>query len=824
MLRLTMLNLFFRRMLCVIALTSFARAAPEVAAGDGARKEKHAAEQGSVAGVVVDPDSHRPLEFVAVTLKRADGAVVQSTVTDNRGRFTLEKVPTGSYAVVYNQVGADAKTTLPFTVDAQHLQFDLGNLSAADDAVKMEKFEVRAKQDAQLNAIDRKTYNVGKEIQSTTGSASDLLQNIPSVSVDIDGNVSLRGSDNVLILVNGRTSALMGKSRAEVLQQLPADLIDKIEVITNPSTKYKPDGTAGIINIALKRKHEGGSSGTANFSVGNDSRYNAGLTANYRPGPFNIFGGYSVRQDDRLRTATDIRTFADPVTGVVTRAEKRTVEHSRPFFRLARAGIDWSAGEHDQFGLTGNFSRRTFLRLATDHNISRDAAGAVTTDFDRTRRDPELEQEAELNATWQHTFEEGHELNFELKASAKHETEDNHFADIFRTPAQATTFDNTRIQPHERGSEAIVEYVRPLDGGAKFEAGYTRTTNRLDADFFAESLDLTSGVFVRDAAQSNRFIYDETIHAFYATYARTFGRFGFLAGVRPELTAGKSLLVNTGVTVPNDYTRIYPSLHLTYRLTDEHELQLNYSHRVHRPESDDLNPFPEFADPFTLRAGNPHLLPEDIHSVEAGYSFRHADTSFTSTVYHRYLYHGFTSVTRAIGNGVLFSTRENLAVNRSTGLELTANTELGRLVTLNFSSNTFFNTIDASNLGFSGNKSDISWLAKAGATLHLPHDTLLQFNANYSSARLTPQGERRPSFVANAGLRHDLWKKKAALVLTVSDIFNSLREASVFDTPALREEITRRRSSRIVYLGFVYNFGQPSKKSKDDLLKFDNSL
>ena len=213
MLRLTMLYLFFRRILCVITLTSLAHAAPEVAAdGTGAGKEKRAAEQGSVAGVVVDPGSRRPLEFVAVTLKRADGTVVQSTVTDNRGRFTLEKVPAGSYAVVYNQVGADAKATPPFTLDAQHPQFDLGNLSAADDAVKMEKFEVRAKQDAQLNAIDRKTYNVGKEIQSTTGSASDLLQNIPSVSVDIDGNVSLRGSDNVLILVNGRTSALMGRA------------------------------------------------------------------------------------------------------------------------------------------------------------------------------------------------------------------------------------------------------------------------------------------------------------------------------------------------------------------------------------------------------------------------------------------------------------------------------------------------------------------------------------------------------------------------------------------------------------------------------------
>lgn len=780
---------------------------------------------GRVTGTVIEPGSNRALEFVAVTLRRAEGAAEQSTVTDAQGRFTLENVPPGDFAVFYQQVGFDGKITPVFAVDAQHVLINLGRLVAADATVTMAKFEVQAKRDAQLNSIDRKTYTVGREIQSATGSASDLLQNIPSVGVDIDGGVSLRGSENVLILINGRTSALMGKSRAEVLQQMPADLIDRIEVITNPSAKFKPDGTAGIINIALKRRHEGGLSGSTSFSVGNDRRYNGGVTANYHPGAFNLSGSFSVRQDDRQRTASDRRTFTDPVTGVVTRADKHTVEHSRPLTKIGRAGIDYAPDEHNQFGLSGSFNRRTFLRLATDRNLARDAGGTVVSDFDRTRRDPELEQEEELVATWRHSFaEEGHELNVELKGSAKHESEDNHFANLFRTPVQADTFDNTHIQPRERGSEAILEYVRPLGGEAKFEAGYTRSANRLDADFFAESLDPVRGLFVRDPTRSNRFIYDETIHAFYATVARTFGKFAVQAGVRPEWVSGKSLLVNTGETVPNDYARVYPSLHSTCRLNDEHELQFNYSHRVHRPESDDLNPFPEFADPFTLRAGNPRLLPEDIHSVEAGYGYRHGSTSLTSTVYHRYLYHGFTSVTRNIGNGVLFTTRENLAENRSTGVELTANADLSPRVTLNFSSNTFFNTIDASNLGFSARKSDVSWLAKAGATLHLPHDTLLQLNASYTSTRLTPQGSRRPQFVANAGLRHELWKKKAALVLTISDIFNSLEETTVFDTPVLREELSRRRSSRIVYLGFVYNFGQPAKKTKDDLLKFDNSL
>jgi outer membrane receptor protein involved in Fe transport len=297
-----------------------------------------------------------------------------------------------------------------------------------------------------------------------------------------------------------------------------------------------------------------------------------------------------------------------------------------------------------------------------------------------------------------------------------------------------------------------------------------------------------------------------------------------MAGLRPEWTAVTSHLVNSGVTIPNDYNRAYPTLHLAWQAAEAHELQLNYSHRIHRPETEDLNPFPEYIDPFNLREGNPLLKPEDIHSLEAGYGFHRGETSLTATVYHRQLYHGFTTVTRDVGNNVLLTTRENLAESRSTGVEITADTELGKRLTLNFSSNTFFNTIDASNLGFSSSKSDVSWMAKLGGTLHLGKTTLVQFNTNYTSTRLTPQGSRRPSFVANAGLRHELGQKKTAVVLTVSDLFNSLKETTVLDTPALRERIVRRRSARIVYLGLVYNFGQAAKKTKDEQLKFDNSL
>ncbi len=781
--------------------------------------------QTRVTGTLLAPETRQPVEFAAVTLKRAAGAVVGGTITDHRGRFAFEKIPAGDYAVTYGRVGGAVRTTATFQVDGARTQTDLGKLELADELLQLKKFEVTANQAAQLNSIDRKVYNVGKEIHSLTGTASDLLQNVPSVDVDIDGNVSLRGSDNVLILINGRTSALMGASRAEVLQQLPADSIEKIEVITNPSAKYKPDGTAGIINLVLKRKHDVGLSGTVSFNAGNSQRYNSSLSVNYRPGPVNVFLNYSVRQDDRRRTASDIRTITDPVTGVVTHADKQSVELSRPITHLVRLGVDYAPDAANQFSVTGSFDDRTFTRRATDHNVVSDAAGVVASDYDRVRYDPEFERSTEAAATYQHNFaDEGHELKLELKRSDTKEGEPDHYTNTYRTPVQAPTFDNVLISNVERSHEASVDYTRPLGGKAKLESGYDLTRETRDSDFYNEYLNPVSGAWVEDLAKSNRFILDRTIHAFYATYARTLGSVAVQAGVRPEITTTESQLVTTGQNIPNDYARIYPSLHLTYRLAEPHEWQLNYSHRIHRPGTEDLNPFPEYLDPFTLRAGNPRLQPEDIHSVETGYSYHEGDTSFTATGYYRYTYHGFTSLTTSLGNGVLLTTRENLAVNRASGLELTANVELGGHVTLNFSSNTFFNTIDASNLGYSSSRSDVSWFGKAGLAWRVTPATQLQFNTKYASAFLTPQGERRPMFLANFGLRHDLWQKKAALVLTVSDLFNSLKSENIVNTPLLREDIVMRRSSRIIYLGITYNFGQPGKKSKDDALKYDNSL
>ena len=827
-----MFRSFLRPLLCFTLLAVLGRGplAADTPAQEAAKKTEGAARDsrkapgvGTVTGLIAH-DADHPVAYAEVSLRRPDGTGVQTAMTDAKGRFLFERLPAGDYQVTYGEIGGETKTVPVFTLDQRRAAVDLGTLAPAGPVLELDKLQVRAKQQQFLNSVDRKVYNVGKEIQSTSGSAGDLLQNVPSVDVDIDGNVSLRGSGNVLILVNGRNSAMMGRSRAEVLQQLPASEIEKIEVITNPSAKYKPDGTSGIINIALKRKHTDGIAGTVNGSVGNRDRYNGGVSLNYRTGPWNLAGSVSLRQDDRPRFGSDVRSITDAVTGATIHADKETVEASRPFTRIARFGADYAPDKNTQYGVAGTYNRRTFHRVGTDTNRVTTGSGLLTGDYDRTRDDPEYEQDIEGSATYRHTFGEDHELNLELRHSDTNEQEDNHYANRYRTPSKAATFDNVLIQNSVHTTEGTIEYNRPLGDEASLETGYNIMDERYAANYRAEFADPASGAFVLDTTKSNRFRYNRTVNAFYATYGRAFGEFAVKAGLRPEFTRGESELLNTGAIHTNNYTRIYPTLHLSWRVAEGHELQLNYSHRVRRPEIDDLNPFPEYSDPFTLRAGNPNLKPEDIHSIEGGYSYHHDATSYTATLYDRRTYHGFTNITTDQGGGVLLTTHTNLATSNAVGFEFTANTDFGKAVTLNFSSNTFYNTIDASNLGFSASKSDVSWLAKLGLTLHPAKNTQLQVNTNYSSARLTPQGERRPTWVANFGVRQELPARNTALVLTVSDLFNSLKESNVLDTPLLHETVTRRRSARVVYLGFIYSFGAPAKKSKDDPLKFDNSL
>jgi outer membrane receptor protein involved in Fe transport len=780
---------------------------------------------GSVSGSIIEKESLKPLEFATVVVKNSkDSAMVQGTIADKNGKFKIENIPFGNYKITYSFIGFESRLTPQFIIDGSHSEINLGTLYISGSTSALNEVVVSGERSTYVNTIDRKVFNVGKDLTSTTGSVSDLMQNIPSVTVDIDGVVSLRGSSSVMILINGKPSALMGANRSAVLQQMPANSIDRIEVITNPSAKYKPDGTSGIINIVLKKNKFLGLNGTTTANAGNESRYNGNIAANYNPGKVNISGSYSIRQDDRVRYTNDSRTKTDTLTGSKTYSTLYTNDHSRPLSQIISTGIDYDINDKNSLGATGSFNYRNFARNQINLNQSFDRSYVLIKDYDRRNSGSQVEKDLEFGATANHSFgKEGHELSLDLITSRSMEEEDNHYSNIFRIPEIPITYDNTLIKQGDKESQLTLAYVNPLTKTSNLEAGYVFEYQYSDMNFYGEAKNPVTGIWEKDSTKSNQFIYSSDINVLYATYEKEYGKFGFLAGLRAEDTFVNTLQVTTDTIIKNRYFRIYPSLHMSFKLADQHELQLNYSHRIRRPEGDELNPFPEYQDPYNLRAGNPNLKPEDIHSIEFGYQYKNKNTTFLSTLYYRYLYNGMTSITRYINDTVLLTTSQNLSTSKSAGLELVLTSAIGEIANINLSTNTFYNTIDASQLGYSNNKSIISWSANLSISLNLSKSTVIQITSNYVGKRLTPQGEMMPSFVLNTGFKQEFLKNKAAFIITISDLFNSLRNNSVLNTSELYQTVNRRRSARIFYVGLTYNFGNQNNK-KNNQLKYDNQL
>jgi outer membrane receptor protein involved in Fe transport len=780
---------------------------------------------GTIKGIVVNESTRRPIEFVNVVLQnKADSILITGTVTDKNGIFELVNIPIGEFIIKCRLLGYKEKKTASFKIDDQHKRPNLGTIALVETTISMDEVMVTSQKTLFNNAIDRKVYNVEQDIMSKAGSASELLQNIPSIEVDIDGNISLRGSSNVLIMINGKTSPLMGKSRAEVLQQMPAASIEKIEVITNPSAKYKPDGTSGIINIVLKKNTGLGTNGSVSANAGNDDRYNANIRLNYNPGDLNIFGSYSIRKDSRNRINSDTRVEKDSSTSNLSHYREDMFSYARPLSHMVALGGEYKINEANSTGLSGNYFYNSFDRNEIS-SVIQDSSSVMVNDYDRKRFDSEFEKEYGGMFFYQHNFSsEDHKLRLELNVSGQNEQEDNHYTNVFRIPSDINRYDNTLIKQDENKKSVSLDYSNPLTEKSTLEAGYEGEFNKYDFNFSADSLNITQQKWVKDVARTNQFILDENIHALYVTYEYTFGNFGLLGGLRAEESFIKSHLVTNDTTLNNDYFSIYPTVHLSYKLSEISELQINYSRRTRRPEADDLNPFPEYRDPKNISRGNPYLLPEYIHSVEFGYKFQTDQISLVPSIYYRYTYNRFTSVTTFIHDSISVTTEENLSNDQSAGVELILSGNIGDWFTANANVNTFYNQIDASNLGYSNNKSTITWSSGLTCNIHFTSTSMAQINSNYRSKRLTPQGENASSYVANLGFRQELMDGKLSLNATIADLFNTLKRESRIDTQYLNRTVINTRDSRIFYLGFTYHFGVPPKKSKEDNIRYDDGL
>ncbi len=782
------------------------------------------AQSGILNGQIVEASTRLPLAFVQAALFRAnDTTLVKGALSNGEGVFELTELLPGNYYLHLSLIGFETERTPLFTLEASGKATDLGTISLKTSDILLRETEVTAEQSTYVNAIDRKVYYPEKDLSAQTGSASDILQNVPSVSVDLDGAVSLRGSANVAFLINGKPSGLMNRSSTTFLQQLPANSIERIEVITNPSAKYRPDGAAGIINIVLKKNARPGFNGSLTANASTRDRYNASLSGNYNPGKLNLFGTYGFRRNWLSRQGTDLRIITDPATGAQTIFDLHDSATGRPQLHTANAGLDYAFNAKNKIGLSAAYFtlfQDRFQPVSTQLRNSTE----VIQDYRTERNEHEDEQEVETSASFEHQFdEEDHTLQLEIGYSGYAELEESRYADIYRIPAFPVLRGHNTIRKSGHTTSATAEYARPIGEDMEIEAGYEGEFFQDDLDYAAERFDPVLLHWRPDPTRTNRFLFRQDVHALFGTLGREIEDISILAGLRAEQTYISSQLPTLDSVIPNNYFKLFPTLHVGWQISDDAEIGLSYSRRVNRPDSDELNPFPEYNDPRNIEAGNPDLKPEQIHAVELGYQWKKNDLRFLPGIYYRYAYDAFTEITRFINDSTLLTTSANLSANQSAGLELILSWSHRNRLHLNLSSNTFWNQLDASNLGYSTRKSTVSSEVKLAAGFNLTKGTKIQANATYQSALLTAQGKSLPNYFLNAGLRQDVFKKQASLLLTVSDVFNTLRRSWVINTPALQQTVTRKRRSQIVYLGFSWRFGKSARKTADDL-QFEDKM
>jgi outer membrane receptor protein involved in Fe transport len=786
----------------------------------------------TVSGRIVDYLSGEPLGFATVIVydseaqdssKIAD-AWNKGVNSDSDGTFQINEIPAGEYFVQVSFMGFKTKRTKKFLIESSDKQIDLKEIRLEESIEFLSGIEVTGERSTYNLAIDRKIYNVEEDIMSETMSATEILNNVPSVSIDYNGRVNLRGTPNINFFINGKPSALMRANPTAYLNSIPANSIEKIEVITNPSARYRPDGAGGIINIVLKGAADGWE-GSAQGNIGNLDRYTGNIALGYAKEDFSTYGSYSLRHTTTPQDISDIRIEKDGNGEVLNEFKRETRENYKELSNIGNGGIIYPFKERNSLEISGEFFYAESDNSSTAKTVTDDKEAGENEIYTTDRVFTGLELEWQLGAAYEHEFEkEEHTLAVDVAYGRYAEEEDNNFVEEYTLPEYREDITHYRITKGGPVTELALEYANPLPGDREIELGY-------DGEFLTDNISNLSqyqanGSWIYDPNRTNDFNFTQNINSVWGIFTQEIESFSLSAGLRAEQVNITSRLIQepTDSIIPNDYSKLYPSFNITYEKGDNEQIQLNYSKRVNRADSDEHNPFAEYDDPRTREVGNPYLKPEVIHSFELGYLYQKDNFSIIPTVYYRYKKDAFTEIREIVEDSILQTSLTNLDVEKAGGFELAVTGNIKDRVGLNFSANFFYSTLDASNLGYSSNNSQFNWDAKLIANFTLTKTTFAQLNAYYRSGRQTAQGYFEPIPLFNLGFRQDLFRKRASLSLTISDVFSSVEWESITDTPDLYQHTTYGRNSQIIYLGFTYRFGKNFQKRKPEDLKFEDEI
>lgn len=762
----------------------------------------------------------QPIQFASIGLFRAsDSTSVTGGLTDEQGYFTITSLAPDVYYALVQSLGYAPKRISRITVSPEKVKVNLGNIVIAETTQQLQEVVVQGQRQAYEYSLDRKIVNVDQLPIAQGGSAIDILQNVPSVTVDVDGALSLRGSGNVIVLVDGKPSGLTGLDRQAVLEQIPASNIERVEIITNPSSRYDADGAAGIINIILKKERASGINGTVQLNVGTRDKYNGSINLNARFKKINLFGSYNLRDDRRFQYRISDRQnlFTDSVSYLSQRndAVRRGVNNN------LRLGFDYALSDRDNITISALYRPEYSYDSERETFNTQDANRGSLGQTLRLTEEREPERGLDYTVGYRRTFaKKGRELSVDGTLSTNRGTETQEFTNTTTLPENLLTPNfliGQQRANNDRDNQVGVlqaDFVEPLKGKKRFETGLKYTYRKLGADYVFENR--LSDIWVLNPNISNNFIYDERTSAAYVNFGNELKRFSYQAGLRTEYTSIVTDQRTTSQQTKQDYIYVFPSAFVNYNLSQAQKLQLNYTRRINRPSVRSLNPFVDLSDPLNIRFGNPLLSPELINSFEMSYLWNGKSTSLNSSLFFRQTNNEITNYRTLREDGITEQTSLNLNRSQNYGLEVVLNQDITSWWKVNGTFTLFQRSIQASaDVPGILTRTNRSWTGRVTTDLRPTRGTAIQLAVNYRSPFIVAQGTINSFFNVDIGVKQDVLNGRGTINFRVSDIFNTLQFQSDSFGPNFLATSLGKRESRIGFIGFSYRLSRQIVKEKE---------
>ncbi|WP_027126911.1 TonB-dependent receptor domain-containing protein [Gelidibacter mesophilus] len=803
-----------------------------------------AQEEVHITGVVMDKDVNQPLEYATIAFfSKKENRIVTGGITDMEGKFDI-KVPKDTYDISVEYISYTTKTLPNRTLNRDT---DLGVLGIAIDAQALGEVSIIAERTSVEIKLDKKIYSVGQDLTVRGGTVSDVLDNIPSVSVDVEGNVSLRGNDNVTILINGKPSGLVGLNSTDALRQLPAESIERVEVITSPSARYDAEGTGGILNIILRRSKLQGLNGAITANAGHPTTAGISGNINYRTGDFNFFNttSYSYRESPG-KSSTETQYFNNRFddNGNLIEDKPDTFlneegESDRQSKNLTtNVGLEWYITE--TASLTTSLLYRNSDQENNSTNISKeyDINNNLTSVSERF--DPEIEEDKtvqySVNFNKQFNDNSQHKLTFDFQYETNSENESSVITQDGATVERVITLqDNNEILLQ-------ADYVHPIGENSQFEAGYRGNFNQMDTDYSLEFYE--DGNFELDTDVSNNLVYRDYINALYTQFGSKVGeKFSYLMGLRME---GSRVTIDQKTTndlQKKDYVGFFPTVNLGYVIDDNQSMQLGYNRRIRRPRSRFINPFPSRSSPTSVFQGNPDIDPSYSNKVDLGYLWKFSKFTLNSSIYYERATDVFSFISEPTGDfyirDINFTINENdpgfeditsqyesvIPVIRRTPINLATNDRFGFEFTLSYrpsrkwNMNGNFNLYQSTTEGFYNDvdygAENLSWFIRFNNKYTLPGNIDWQTRLFYMGPSEDAQNKRDGMFSTDLAFSKDVFDDRASIAFNVSDVFNTRKRSMESFTPTFISASEYQWSQRSFNISFTYRFNQQKKQQRN---------